>query len=169
MVGMSQSESESEGECGRRSACRRRRGRRGSGSGSPLSVLYVEWCSLLKVELKEKSALNVEQRMSKLTEMVNSVVAARCGVSGGVSGDAVQFAVSSSCLFAIRSRVDFEIESWRGVEIEVCKLGSKKSFASYQATARNWFNRNKAKIYGNHLFYDVVFGHIVKVRWFGGG
>ena len=129
----------------------------------PLS-LYVEWCSALKIELKHKSAVNVEQRMSKITRIVNEVVSACCSEDGLSPSRVALFAVSEVDLSSLTERIDAQIDSWRGVEIEVCKNREKKSFGAYQATARNWFNRNKAKIYGNHLFYDLIFRHILKVH-----
>ena len=48
------------------------------------------------------------------------------------------------------------------MEHESCKQ-SKQSYKEYYKTAENWFNRNKAKIFGTHLFYPVIFKHILKV------
>lgn len=129
------------------------------GGMCPLSELYAKWCSELKVELKQKSAVNVEQRMEKITSIINEVTRSRS--STAAFGP---FVVSESESKAMLDRINNKIESWRGVEIEVCKNKQKKSFEAYQATARNWFNRNKAKIYGNHLFYDLIFRHTLKVR-----
>lgn len=58
--------------------------------------------------------------------------------------------------------IQYEIDEWKGVATNQCKI-QKKTFKEYQTTARNWFNRNKAKYYGNYLFYPLIFFHILKV------
>ena len=47
-------------------------------------------------------------------------------------------------------------------EHESCKQ-NKKTYKEYHKTAINWFNRNKAKIFGTNLFHVLIFGHIFKV------
>ena len=44
-----------------------------------------------------------------------------------------------------------DIDSWKGVEITACTK-QKTNYKSYAITSRNWWNRNKAKVYGNHSF-----------------
>eukprot|EP01083_Nonionella_stella_P305881 1068804_1 len=56
----------------------------------------------------------------------------------------------------IVQRVHSEIATWNGIQIGTCKT-EKGQYSEYSNTARNWFNRNKAKIYGNHLFYTIIF------------
>ena len=63
----------------------------------------------------------------------------------------------------IVEKVHHEISLWNGVEVGTCKT-EKQEFCDYSNTARNWFNRNKAKIYGNHLFYPIVFRKIYQVN-----
>ena len=58
--------------------------------------------------------------------------------------------------------VDNAINSWQGVDITSCKK-AKTSFKSYKTTATNWFNRNKAKIYGNYFFSPLIFKYILNV------
>ena len=55
-----------------------------------------------------------------------------------------------------------DIECWKGVEITSCTT-QKTSYKLYAITSRNWWNRNKAKVYGNHFFYAVLFVHIKQV------
>ena len=62
----------------------------------------------------------------------------------------------------IVNKVHHEISLWNGVEVGTCKT-EKEQYIDYSNTARNWFNRNKAKIYGNHLFYPIVFRNIYQV------
>lgn len=58
-----------------------------------------------------------------------------------------------------------DIISWNGVEIESCKQ-QKTSYKSYKITATNWFNRNKAKIFGNHFFYPMIWKYLLNVKLF---
>ena len=111
---------------------------------------YNKWCETLRVELKEKSKTNVEQRMRQMVAIVNTTIPNNT------------FSISATDAAEIMQAIDNQIDAWRGVEIGVCKNKEKKDFCAYQATARNWFNRNKAKIYGNHLFYTLIFRHILK-------
>eukprot|EP01083_Nonionella_stella_P128783 390306_1 len=74
----------------------------------------------------------------------------------------IRFCISNEDKIQIIKEIENKIETWRGVEIEVCKNKRKKNFQSYQATARNWFNRNKAKIYGNYLFFPIIYNNILK-------
>ena len=55
-----------------------------------------------------------------------------------------------------------DIECWKGVEITSCTT-QKTSYKLYAITSRNWWNRNKAKVYGNHFFYAALFVHIKQV------
>ena len=59
--------------------------------------------------------------------------------------------------------VNNEIMAWKGIENKYVTK-PKKSFNEYKITARNWFNRNKAKMYGNHVFYPM-FMVILKVTF----
>lgn len=55
-----------------------------------------------------------------------------------------------------------DIDSWKGVEITACTK-QKTNYKSYAITSRNWWNRNKAKVYGNHFFYPIIFVYIKQV------
>lgn len=55
-----------------------------------------------------------------------------------------------------------DILFWNGVEIESCKQ-QKTSYKSYKITATNWFNRNKAKIFGNHFFFPMIWKYLLNV------
>eukprot|EP01083_Nonionella_stella_P000722 2055_1 len=120
------------------------------------SLPYDQWCSMLKIELKDKSKINVEQRLTKIEELVNTII------SEHRSRDEKYFSITDDVKLKIMTDINAKIDSWRGVEIDLTKNKEKKNFVSYQSTARNWFNRNKAKIYGNHLFYEIIFNHILK-------
>ena len=63
-----------------------------------------------------------------------------------------------------------EVNSWKGVETKLCKK-KKTTFKQYKRTSTNWFNRNKAKIFGNHFFFPLIFKHVLNVccifmNWF---
>lgn len=122
---------------------------------------YTKWCAQLKVELKQKSKINVDVRLEKMENIVNDVIDSELDKER-----ASNFYISDDDKKEMMKQIEDKIDSWRGVEIEVCRNKEKKNFEAYQATARNWFNRNKAKIYGNHLFYEIIYNHILKVRFF---
>mmetsp|Transcript_53953 Transcript_53953/g.89382 ORF Transcript_53953/g.89382 Transcript_53953/m.89382 type:complete len:578 (+) Transcript_53953:25-1758(+) len=111
---------------------------------------YPQWCETLKVELKEKSKINVDKRIEKVVTIVNDTLAAQ------------SFSVRDDVKEVMIRQIETNIDAWNGVDISVCKNKQKKTFREYQGTARNWFNRNKAKIYGHHLFYDVIYTHVLK-------
>ena len=119
---------------------------------------YKKWCKTLKIELKEKSKVNVDVRMEKIVKIVNNIIDSQLKDETHLN-----FIISDDDKKEMMRQIEDKIDSWRGVEIEVCKNKEKKNFEAYQATARNWFNRNKAKIYGNHLFYELIYNHILKV------
>ena len=121
---------------------------------------YTKWCAQLKVELKQKSKINVDVRLEKMENIVNDVINSELQEER-----ASNFYISDDDKKEMMKQIEDKIDSWRGVEIEVCRNKEKKNFEAYQATARNWFNRNKAKIYGNHLFYEIIYNHILKVRF----
>ena len=54
------------------------------------------------------------------------------------------------------------IFNWKGVDLTFCSK-QKRTFEEYNKTSMNWFNRNKAKIYGNYFFYPLIFHHILNV------
>ena len=58
--------------------------------------------------------------------------------------------------------VEQNIISWKGVDLNSCEK-QKSSFKEYNKTCLNWFNRNKAKIYGTNFFYPLIFIHILNV------
>ncbi len=55
-----------------------------------------------------------------------------------------------------------DINSWNSVEITACTK-QKTNYKSYAIASRNWWNRNKAKVYGNHFFYPIIFMYIKQV------
>lgn len=100
------------------------------------------------------------------------------------------FDISHAAIKRMFNDVDNAINSWQGVDMNSCKK-SKTSFKAYKTTyviftqhqyiyficritknnhiynhiysATNWFNRNKAKIYGNYFFCPLIFKHILNV------
>lgn len=62
----------------------------------------------------------------------------------------------------IISDIENEIDSWKGVKLSLCKV-KKTTFKQYKRTSTNWFNRNKAKIFGNHFFFPLIFKYILNV------
>eukprot|EP01083_Nonionella_stella_P070834 189745_1 len=94
--------------------------------------------------------------MTKIEELVNKII------SEHRPRDEKYFSITDVVKLKFLTVINAKIDSLRGVEIDLTKNKEKKNFVSYQSTARNWFNRNKAKIYGNHLYYDNIFNHILK-------
>ena len=117
---------------------------------------YKVWCATLKVELKQKSKVNVDVRLEKIENIVNEVVISDYHLQRNV------FHVDDNDKSGMHKQIEDKIDIWTGVEIDVCRGKQKKTFKEYQATARNWFNRNKAKIYGNWLFYNMIYHLIFK-------
>ena len=78
----------------------------------------------------------------------------------------IHFQIESEQITLRRILLDIEneIDSWPGVELRLCKV-KKTTFKQYKRTSTNWFNRNKAKIFGTNLFHILIFGHIYKVRY----
>ncbi len=72
------------------------------------------------------------------------------------------FDIPSSEINRMLTDINNEIMSWKGVELHLCKV-QKTTFKQYKRTATNWFNRNKAKIFGNHFFYPLIFKYVLNV------
>ncbi len=94
--------------------------------------------------------------MKRLTKIVSVVT--------NYSQLMTNFEIPKSEIRRMFTDVDNAINSWRGVDITPCKK-RKKSFKEYKVTATNWFNRNKAKIYGNYFFCPLVFKYILNVKY----
>ena len=58
--------------------------------------------------------------------------------------------------------INCAIQSWKGVDLDSCKK-KKTTFKQYMRTSTNWYNRNKAKFYGNYFFYPLIFKHLLNV------
>ena len=73
-----------------------------------------------------------------------------------------EFILDQEDIIRMFKDVQDTIIGWKGVDIKSCEK-QKSSFKLYSKTCLNWFNRNKAKIYGNHFFFPLIFIHILNV------
>jgi len=122
-------------------------------SSSPSEIaLYQQWCEQSKFKLEESFKLNLRKRLIQCCDTVNARVSS-CGIDD-------KFVLTVDDVKRFADGVKYEILSWNGVDMGTCTK-EKRTFTEYHKTAQNWFNRNKAKIYGNHVFYPLVFGHIL--------
>eukprot|EP01084_Bolivina_argentea_P179522 310205_1 len=113
---------------------------------------YNQWLIQSKQQLVETSKQNMMKRLSKIIEIV----------AHKIPSSFPKFKISECNTLRMFKDVKNEIESWKGVDIMSCEKQQKSSFKLYNKTSLNWFNRNKAKIYGNYFFYPLIFIHILK-------
>eukprot|EP00485_Elphidium_margaritaceum_P017821 CAMPEP_0202726818 /NCGR_PEP_ID=MMETSP1385-20130828/184806_1 /ASSEMBLY_ACC=CAM_ASM_000861 /TAXON_ID=933848 /ORGANISM="Elphidium margaritaceum" /LENGTH=468 /DNA_ID=CAMNT_0049393047 /DNA_START=47 /DNA_END=1453 /DNA_ORIENTATION=- len=106
------------------------------------------WCLESKKELITTARNNVRKRMSKLLSVICQQP--RCS----------NFALSESDMVAMIDGCCRDISAWNGVDIESCKQ-QKTLYKQYRTTATNWFNRNKAKIFGNNFFFPMIWNHLL--------
>lgn len=76
--------------------------------------------------------------------------------------DSLDFKLSDKQIKQYFIDVRNAILSWKGVDMTFCAK-KKRTFEEYNKTSMNWFNRNKAKVYGNSFFYPLIFIHILNV------
>lgn len=119
---------------------------------------YPKWCDELKTQLKDKTKDNLFDRVKKIEFIVNKIIYS-------YSLKSVEFKLNNIDKNKMLKCIQNEVDQWKGVEIDSCKI-QKKTFKDYQTTARNWFNRNKAKFYGNFFFYPLIFHYVLKVKYF---
>ena len=78
------------------------------------------------------------RRLQKIEEIVGEVTLSN------------EFKISNKSKKQMIKQVENEILSWQGINFNFCK-NQKRSYKEYEKTSINWFNRNKAKIYGNYF------------------
>lgn len=98
---------------------------------------------------------NMVKRLEQITEIVSMQLREK--------GVTAEFALSECEMVRFFDDVKTAILSWKGVDLSFC-ASHKTEFEEYSKTAMNWFNRNKAKIYGNHFFYPLIFVHVLNVH-----
>eukprot|EP01083_Nonionella_stella_P032947 90188_1 len=120
-----------------------------SSSSNSVKIEQLKWREKSKSELVATSRVNMMKRLSKIMDKANEY-------------DPLfkHFEIKKDDIRRMFSDVDNAINSWRGVDITSCKK-QKNSFKAYKVTATNWFNRNKAKIYGNYFFCPLIFKHLL--------
>lgn len=105
------------------------------------------------------SRTNMMKRMKQIISIVNHEISEYKGIE---SENKIIFELSQDLINRMFKDVHNNIISWKGVDLNSCEK-QKNSFKEYNRTCLNWFNRNKAKIYGNHFFYPLIFIHILNV------
>ena len=98
--------------------------------------------------------------MSRRSALVTSIVTE---MARNWNENASSFLISSEFQESALNKLFTKFEEWSGVDIKACK-NAVQNWGQYWDRADNWFNRNKAKIYGNHLFYPIVFRKIYQVN-----
>lgn len=110
---------------------------------------YNKWAIECRSLLQLKARTNYFERVDKIVDIVNE----SCLKYNPSSLFSIAYANSIEILGMINDK----IVNWPGVSIKACKKKGK-SKKEYISTANNWFNRNKAKIYGNYFYSRVIFG-----------
>ena len=125
-------------------------------SGCLLGCCLANFCHahyIINYKLQKNAVNNVWQRIPIMLEVANDKTA---------KFRTFELNITEKDKNYIINKVHHEIGCWNGIEIGTCKT-EKYQYVDYSNTARNWFNRNKAKIYGNHLFYPIIFVFIYQV------
>eukprot|EP01084_Bolivina_argentea_P313829 543517_1 len=112
-----------------------------------LKKQYVIWTERAIKQMQSNAVNNITKRipimLAVVHEKAKNITTLRLTITDTEQKEIVQH---------VRS----EIATWNGIQIGTCKT-EKSHYDDYSKTARNWFNRNKARIYGNHLFYAIIF------------
>eukprot|EP01084_Bolivina_argentea_P174660 302538_1 len=115
---------------------------------------YSAWSHKSKYQMIEISTTNMLKRLRQIISIVNEETS-KCS-----SSPLMSFTLSEKTTQQMLIDVKNGILCWKGVDVSFC-LKQKSTFDEYNKTSMNWFNRNKAKLYGNHFFYPLVFIHIL--------
>merc|ERR1719242_2699322 len=115
-------------------------------------VDYKKWSRAAKEQMVETSRNNMLKRL----EQIRQIIAMELKCKGLQSS----FTLSDGEVRGFFEGVQSSIMPWKGVDLSFC-ASSKTDFVEYSKTAMNWFNRNKAKVYGNHFFYPLLFVQVL--------
>ena len=115
--------------------------------------LFINVDLVIQINTQKSAKHNILARINKICNIIQQHPRIK------------HFRLSAQAAKSILSQINMRISSWRGVEHESCKK-NKQSYKQYHKTAVNWFNRNKAKIFGTSLFYPLIFGHILNVKFY---
>eukprot|EP01084_Bolivina_argentea_P218678 371050_1 len=119
-----------------------------------IPVEYKTWYNELKSSMLEKSKYNFVGRAEKIEAMVNYIISLH-------SLKVKSFVFSESEKHIMLNNIENEINKWKGVDIDSCK-SQHKTYKQYAVISKNWFNQNKARIYGDHFFAPLIFDYIFK-------
>lgn len=111
---------------------------------------YSMWCKQAKIELLKISRKNMSMRINLIIDIVQNVLP---------QSKYKLFIINDENIDRLFKNIKQQITNWNGITNE----NEKHSFREYYQTSINWFNRNKAKFYGNELFYPLIFVHILNV------
>eukprot|EP01084_Bolivina_argentea_P261171 441246_1 len=111
-----------------------------SNNDPPLNKLktnHVEWRQKCQTQMIKTSRINMIKRLNQITDIVIQQVSTY-----------MDFKLTQHITKQMFTDVQNSILSWKGVDLTFCSK-QKTTFNEYNKTSMNWFNRNKAKIYGN--------------------
>merc|ERR1719242_2389943 len=115
-------------------------------------VDYKKWSRAAKEQMVETSRNNMLKRLEQIRQIIAFEL--KC------KGIQTAFVLPESAVNEFFGGVQSSIMSWKGVDLSFC-ASTKTDFVEYSNTAMNWFNRNKAKVYGNHFFYPLLFVQVL--------
>ena len=128
-------------------------------SNGNLNTIHVVYYVVI-INTQEMSRTNMMKRMKQIIDIVNNEITNYRLI--GHNNNQIIFELTQENIHRMFKDVHNNIISWKGVDLNSCEK-QKSSFKEYNKTCLNWFNRNKAKIYGNHFFYPLIFIHILNV------
>ena len=113
-------------------------------------MLHIYIHPHIMIDTQTHAVTNVQQRISMVISIINDTLGthAEC-----------KFTLDEQNRQHIINQVHGAIGEWNGIQISNCK-SEKNDFNEYLLSARNWFDRSKSKIYGNHLFYPLIFEQV---------
>ena len=114
----------------------------------------VQWLKSSKHELIQCARQNLKTRIDKIIDIVQRDLKS--------SMDFKLFILKEQDKNKIINNVSKFLLNWKGVDLKSCS-NTKQSYKEYHETSINWFNRNKSKIYGNLVFYPILFTRILNV------
>jgi len=116
---------------------------------------YDEWRNKCRSRMIQTLKTNLTARLKRILQIVNSELS-QCQLAH----DHPHLQLSHQQEQQFFTDVRCAILSWKGVELSFCAK-QKSTFNDYHKTSMNWFNRNKAKIYGTHFFHPLIFVHLL--------
>eukprot|EP01084_Bolivina_argentea_P307173 530887_1 len=112
------------------------------------TTLNSKWCSESKKQLKITAKIRIISRYKK----IQSIICQNRRLNN--------FNINELEINRMIIDINNEIQSWNGVNNQLCKP-RKTTYKQYKSNARSWYNKNKGKIFGNHVFYPIIFKYLL--------